>query len=176
MVVSEFGQTETKSGEGVAVSERVESISIDTRIVLFETEKSRFRVTRLHGSEILGVLVGTTYLGFGSDASDLDVAETEVKETIDGFRVLVKASGDADGIFQMHAEQLYTISVWAATSMSQSEPTSACSSSPSTPMSLGLAHLSQPRTLTASLWPCSGSAARRIRGMATCSWRRDLES
>lgn len=54
MVVSEFGQTETKSGEGVAVSERVESISIDTRIVLFETEKSRFRVTRLHGSEILG--------------------------------------------------------------------------------------------------------------------------
>lgn len=54
MVVSEFGQTETKSGEGVAVSERVESISIDTRIVLFETEEPRFRVTRLHGSEILG--------------------------------------------------------------------------------------------------------------------------
>lgn len=51
MVLSKLGQTETKSGERVAMSKRVESISIDTGVVLVETEKSRFRVTRLHGSE-----------------------------------------------------------------------------------------------------------------------------
>lgn len=51
MVLSKLGQTETKSGKRMAMSKRVESISIDTGVVLFETEESRFRVARLHGSE-----------------------------------------------------------------------------------------------------------------------------
>lgn len=58
----------------------------------------------------VGLIIRYTYLGFGSDTSDFNVTETEIKETVDGFRVLVKTGRNTDGIFQSHAEKLYSIS------------------------------------------------------------------
>ncbi len=89
---------------------RVESVAVDDRIGLGNSEHSRFRVARLQReretasvfSHSIHVLPRSeTDLRDGRDTADLDVTETKIEESVDRLAVLVESGCDSDGVAEL---------------------------------------------------------------------------
>lgn len=80
MVPCKGADTGLQLVQGVSVAERVEAVAVDARAVFLETEESGLRVPGLWGVSMwYGEGGNRTYLCFRGDASDFDVAESEVE-------------------------------------------------------------------------------------------------
>lgn len=89
MLGSEFGDTSSQTDQCLAVTLRVEAVSVDSRVVLLEAEEPWLRVARLR---------------IGSYTSNFDIAESKIEKTVYRLSIFIEPSSDTDRVLNREPE------------------------------------------------------------------------